>query len=441
MANDHDNQGGFAIRNLLSDAKAAAPAPQPAHEPSSHWFGGGSLSGATLTSDISQTANQTDAKAAAPDKAWYSRLYDMWSDWHPFGESDEDKAKAEAAKQEQAKHAAEDAQKKFDADESAKRTADESGKVERDKKREALPGEVQKDLEKENQDRSYEWAKKDPKTAGPAPEEKTLTAKQTERRIHGKMIGAEYSNPDQLPDKEPNKPIGSLETKADRMKFLEGFTQNDKNDPDSASYCGPTALIAATVYAQGSKGLSPMVGQWEAEAKKKADAGDADSKKKLEELGELQKKIDKGELTNKDMMFMQKTLYGQMQAFQAENKSGDKNNPAGITDGTMYAFLQRDDTAYLRRAFLEGGTRMSMVDNDGDDVRNHWVLEMGYGSESKNKVIFDPQTRKNGQIVRSSDQIEDYKKTNRYAYQENGVPYSDITPEKQDEIDRKNGLQ
>lgn len=441
MSNDSESQGGFFATR--PDAKTQAGGTAQDASPSS-WFNKGSLPGSALTNDISQTVGQVDAKnGTTAEKGTLDKLFDWLSDHNPFGDSAEEKAKkAEAEKKQQDDRAKEEADKKFDTDETAKRANEDKGKAERDKKREQLPEEVRKDLEIEDGQKLAEWEekkKKDPKKAGPVPDTLTITDKQRDRRGHGKMIGAEYSDPNTLPDKDLNKPIGTLESKADKMKFLETFTQNDKNNPDSASYCGPTAMIAATIHAQGTKGLSPMVAQWQAQAKAKIDPKDPDSAKRAQELDDLQKRIEKGELTNKDMQVMQKNLYDQMIAFQKEQKSDDKTNPAGITDATMHHFLQQKENNYLRKAFIDGGTRMSLIDNDGDDKRNHWVLEMGYRNNGQ-RAIYDPQTRKNGQVVRAADQVEDYKKTNRIAYDEDGNFQDPFTPEKRDEMEQQNKI-
>jgi hypothetical protein len=190
---------------------------------------------------------------------------------------------------------------------------------------------------------------------------------------------------------------------------LQGFTQFDKNDPKSEHYCAPTALIAATIMDGGTKGLAPMITQLSGSVKPDSPEG--------KQLAELQKKVADGKMTHEDMAFMQKTLYSQMIEYQKKNKTSDNEGDPGISENTMKNFLHENSSGYLRGAFIRNNMAMQLMDNDGDGNVNHWVLNMRTGED---RSVYDPWSRKNGQIVKAADQVNDYRNTNRVTYDEQG---------------------
>jgi hypothetical protein len=258
-----------------------------------------------------------------------------------------------------------------------------------------------------------------------------LTQNQVDRRMHGEMIGSQYIDTKQIPVTDPKSKVGTLDSPEEREKFLAGFTQYDPKDPKSESYCAPTALMAAAIQAEGAKGLAPMVlsMQQDLASDMQYAPGDKASMKRAADLQAIQEKIAKGELNNNDIKVIQESLYGQLKKEQERDGTYDDPKDPGISDATMYNHIKNN--SYMKDMFNKGNTRLSMVDNDGDDKRNHWILHMGVNN-GKPSMVFDPWARRGGQIVREADQVEDYEKTNANTYDENGRPRTDYTPEMRD---------
>ncbi len=273
-----------------------------------------------------------------------------------------------------------------------------------------------------------------------------LTDKQVDRLMHSQMIKGEYLQPGQVPAIDMTAKIGNLESKEEREKFLSTFSQFNPKDPKSAAYCAPTALMAAAMQADGAKGLAPMVASMQAAANNGLQDPTHDKnqdkaiKKQLEELEAIQEKIKTGEMTNKDIRYVQENLYKQLREQQKKDGTYDDPKDLGIGDATMYNYVKNNP--YMQEAFKKGDTRLSMIDNDADGKRNHWILQMGSGMFGA-KSIYDPWARKGGQIVREADQVEDYEKTNAVEYNERGRPRTDFTPEQldQEEAERKKRAQ
>lgn len=258
-----------------------------------------------------------------------------------------------------------------------------------------------------------------------------LNWKQVDRRMHAQMIGSQYMLPGQIQPTDMKGKVGNLESEEERNKFLSKFTQFDPKNPNSSAYCGPTALIAAAIHADGAKGLAPMVASMQADLASDMQyaPGDKASAKQAADLAALQEKIAKGELTNKDMKLVQESLYKQLKKQQEANGTSDDPKDPGISDATMYEFIKRNE--YAQEMFKKGNSRLSMIDNDGDYKRNHWILRMG-GSDPKDKSVYDPWARSGGQIVRDPDQVDDYEKTNLNDYNERGRPVVDVLPDERD---------
>ncbi len=388
MGDDSNSQGGFLSMLLPSAAAkpqaAAGPPPPSATAPAAATpFGFDPSVG---------TANALLGKDGTIQHAidW---LFGHWN-----GSSDSKPAGAQGP---DPKQAADEAARKAS---EAKYKADEDAKADRDERRKALPAQVREDAEKQRKEdqKLYDNGSID-----------QLPSKRTDddlkRREHSKMVAGEYLTTDKIPEKNPQEPVGNLDSKEDRLRYLQGFTQFDKSDPKSESYCAPTALIAATIMDKGTKGLAPMITQMSSSVKPDSPEG--------KHLAELQKKVADGKMTNEDMAFMQKTLYSQLMDYQQKNKTYDKKDEPGISENTMKNFLQEDSSGYLRGAFIRNNMSMSLMDNNADGKVNHWVLNMRSGND---RSVYDPWSRKNGQIVKSEDQVNDYRNTSRVTYDEAG---------------------
>ena len=260
-----------------------------------------------------------------------------------------------------------------------------------------------------------------------------LNWKQVDRRMHGGMIGNEYMDKKDIKLADPKGKIGNLESEEDRNKFLSSLTQVDPKDPKSMHYCGPTALMAAAIHADGAKGLGPMVASMQASLAQdiKNSPNNKTNAKQAADLAAIQERIAKGELNNKDIKSIQEGLYGQLKKQQDNEKTFGSNweDPA-ITQTTMKNYLSKNE--YARKMLKDGNSNLSLIDNDGDYQRNHWVLRMG-DADGKNKSVYDPQNRKGGQIIRDPDQVDDYEKTNATDLDETGEPVARTTPETQDQ--------
>lgn len=387
MGDDSNNQGGFLSMLLPSvEAKpqaAAGSPPVPAAVPGAaapFAFGPSGVAANALLAKDNPIQQAID---------W---LYSRW---------DGSDSKPAAPQGQDPKQAADEAARKAS---EAKYKADADAKADRDERRKGLPAQVREDADKQYKEdqRLYEQGSIDKIPGKPTDEE-------LKRREHSKMVAGEYNSKDSVPDKNPQELVGNLDSKEDRLRYLQGFTQFDKTDPKSESYCGPTALIAATIMDKGTKGLTPMLTQMSSSVKPDSPEG--------RQLAELQKKVADGKMTNEDMAFMQKTLYSQLMDYQQKNKTYDNKDEAGISENTMKNFLHEDSSGYLRGAFIRNNMSMSLMDNDADGKVNHWVLNMRSGND---RSVYDPWSRKNGQIVKSEDQVNDYRNTSRVTYDEKG---------------------
>ncbi len=270
---------------------------------------------------------------------------------------------------------------------------------------------------------SYERDKKKPGFKGTEP--KRVDDKEIERRVHGKMIDYEYKDNADIQKVDPEQPVGKLDTPEARASFLNSFVQNDPNDPKSAHMCGPTALVAAAIVADGPKGLSPMISSMEKDAAHLTE----EQKKQLTDIKDKIK--NNTDLKAGDIQFMQKQLYEQLQRNQTDNKNKDYPNEAdrdkadhnAINSKTMERYLK--DNPAISKMFRDKDMNLNLVDNSGKGTPAHWVLEMRnlYDAKwgaPKTKAYYDPWARKDGQLVTDEKQRGDYKDTTNWRYDSNG---------------------
>lgn len=423
MPNESSEQGGFLpFLNRLPLPKAVEPSSPLAQMGAAlrPWLGGGLGLDAAPASDSGRAPGPQGGGPASGRKAssvdW---LFGHLSDGvNAAGFGDLRVAEAKREEEERAKTEAAERAKK------AQEEKDEQKKKDREAERKAMPDQIKEELDKKyEEDRKLFKQKKLDKE----PTKPDLSNNETERRVHGKMIDLEYAPPSMRAAKDPDKPVGNLDTKEDRLKFLQGFTQNDPKDPKSEHYCGPTALMAAAMVDKGQQGLTPMVAQMQAEAvaKAAADPNNKDSAEQVKRFQQLQDKINKNELTNSDMQFMQKNLYDQLQSIQAKQVDKDGKPIAhddGINQKTMETYLSSNKG--MRDAMLNNNTHLALIDSDGDGKRNHWVLDL-----QGEKAVYDPYARKDGQVVTAADQVDDYRKTNAVPLHSDGSPAIEQVPE------------
>lgn len=108
-----------------------------------------------------------------------------------------------------------------------------------------------------------------------------ITQDKITQRKHANTISTAYKYKSKTKEdrqkfpEEADKPIGNLDSTDARMKFLNGFTQNnamlqDKEGRDIGEHaCGPTSVIAAAVAMDGPKGLNPLIDRLEKDLKNK----------------------------------------------------------------------------------------------------------------------------------------------------------------------------
>jgi len=246
---------------------------------------------------------------------------------------------------------------------------------------------------------------------------------QMKQKISTEMIQSEYvkdADLKDLPKKDPTSKVGNMGTKDEKIEYLKTLTQQDSSDPAKEAnkdYCGPTTMIAAAMYLDGPKGLSPLLNKMQNDVKKWKDP--EEQAKYTIKMKEIQEKINSNELTNGDVDTMKSLLYGTMHAKQElDPKLTEKQQMAtGVHEKIMREYLV--ESGMLERMKKE---KMSIrnIDNDGDGEVNHYFMRIGNESAGLNPIIYDPYARKNGQTIDGnspeSDQVQDY----------HGLPYHDL---------------
>lgn len=257
----------------------------------------------------------------------------------------------------------------------------------------------------------------------------SITQDEIERRKAGKMLGGDYKTKNEIDaDKntfiqyESDKPVGKLDTPEERMKFLNGFTQNnvslEQNGTDISKHaCAPTSVIAAAIAMDGPKGLTPIIERMEKDLQSKPPA-----ERKLEQMryNLMKERIEKGEMNMTDMVNLQKDLYDSMHNQQNADrkKSNDKTKDDGsISVDTVKSYLSsvetvkdKDHPQNMMQRMKANGLEIRGIDNDGDGRPNHAILDMqGEIAGGPNaRAVYDPYSRYNGQLVKSPEQLKDY---------------------------------
>lgn len=79
--------------------------------------------------------------------------------------------------------------------------------------------------------------------------------------------------------------------------------------------------------------------------------------------------------------------------------------------------MRRSQDPALSKMFKDAGLGVSKIDNDGDDVGNHFVLQIGQPG-ADDEAIYDPLARKDGhQVVKDPTKVNDYDLARKQLYQ------------------------
>jgi hypothetical protein len=121
-----------------------------------------------------------------------------------------------------------------------------------------------------------------------------------------------------------------------------------------------------------------------------------------------------------DMVTLQGELYQSMhkQQMPGGKGKGDKSSDDGsISVNTVSNYLADVETStdpQHKKSMLakmdEQGLEIRGIDNDGDGTPNHAILAMNgaVAGGPDAHAIFDPYSRKGGQVVTAPEQLEDY---------------------------------
>jgi len=205
-----------------------------------------------------------------------------------------------------------------------------------------------------------------------------------------------YVKSDKERAEELARPI-DLSSAEDRLKFLNGFTQQGADDKNSGDMCGPTSLIGGAILANGAQGVGTLL-----DAVDKMSGGNPDN----EAMQLIRAKLDPANpmpLTGRDLQDAQKYIYEQLN----KHEGLDVNDPEamkkattaqrGVGSLTMQDLLKDKE---LGKMFKDNKLEIANMDLGGDNGRteDHAVLRQ-YDADNKTNLIFDPGQRKNGQVT------------------------------------------
>jgi hypothetical protein len=181
--------------------------------------------------------------------------------------------------------------------------------------------------------------------------------------------------------------FGNLDSREQRLAFMEKWNQGATGDISGPSACGPAALLAGAVYAGGGQGVSTLIDAFEAMRKKGGPVDDktAEEWKKLDALKE--KIAEHGELSAADMSMVQRDLY----ATVATGKNGE---PLDGTSRDRVMELFKTSPA-LKKMFDKAEVRYETLDVNGTGQGGHAVLGIGKSKDGTHKAVYDPWQRIN----------------------------------------------
>jgi len=210
-----------------------------------------------------------------------------------------------------------------------------------------------------------------------------------------------------------NTPLYDGTNRESRMNSLRGVSQMD-NDA-STTYdnvrCGASCVVAGAYYAEGRQGLNNLIADMRAYNTQHGTGQNIDAY-----IGDLQTRLNNGgTITNSDMNNLQECLFALM------NGSGDPSD--GLDEAAIRGFIQ--ESPNVRRMFNDNDLAIALVDTDGRNGGNHFVL--GFQNNGRS-TVYDPAPINNGgrqdqitqdpaTIARYQSAIDNYGSTNQqYTY-------------------------
>jgi hypothetical protein len=224
--------------------------------------------------------------------------------------------------------------------------------------------------------------------------------------VHGKNLDAEYAdvNDPSWSAAKLQTDVNSLDKIENRMKLLDGLTQNAENGGvDANGRCATTALMAAMIHSGGKDGIQSLIDV----ARAGSDPQDEMAKMKFDDLA---KKMKAGTLNQADLSGLNDELYMQMRNQQSKDfeKEGWDVPMSGIAPEQLQKFIAKNPK--MAEVFKSGKYSIDSVDTDGkggsEEAANHYVLSVG---GENNNFVYDPQARKDGhQVVVNPVDVQNY---------------------------------
>jgi hypothetical protein len=219
-------------------------------------------------------------------------------------------------------------------------------------------------------------------------------------------IGRGYADEAPVYDGRRAAPLG---TREERLAALDRFTQNADlagGEEEGADRCGATTLLAGAMLGGGTGGVKLLLDT--------AAASDGVDKSTKLLLDQVAKKLARGEaLTDGDLHFVQEGLHQHLRSVDVQTGRAVEGR-TGV-DGRTLAELV-DGNEELRKMFVDGGLGVAKIDNDGDDVANHFVLQIGQPG-ADDEAVYDPLARKDGhQVVTDPTRVNDYELARHQLY-------------------------
>ncbi len=235
--------------------------------------------------------------------------------------------------------------------------------------------------------------------------------------IASKRIGLEHDNA--VPPGE-SAAVGDLSTAEGRTAALAQITQNRTDlEPLGEHECGAASLVGGALLAGGNKGLGVL-----ADDILNKDLQSDPSKQSVEELIDEQKmlvmkaKLLAGvPLTQGDIHSMDDALYRTIKLHE-EGMSPEllksalqDGDGAGISARNLQGFI--DHNPDLAKMFKANHMDVALINSTGERdpethqrLTNHFVLEVN--GKSGEAGVYDPYSRRGGQVANSEDDIKDY---------------------------------
>ena len=217
----------------------------------------------------------------------------------------------------------------------------------------------------------------------------------------GHRIGEGYEPARARPSSEALPRLQDM-TPDQRLNVLDGISQNDdllatNSDEDR---CGAATLTAASLYADGERGLSALITAAEAFNQAPPLNGRVD----LSMLGEVRQKLASGQALNHgDISRVQHCLYEVIHSYKAAIGRGDD---PGLSNRVIAAFLEAPGSAAVRGHLDSQHIAIRHIDNDGDGGGNHFVMMVPAQAPT---AVYDPYARSDGhQVSRSPERVRDY---------------------------------